>query len=195
MVEIPNPDVILGVVLAFLGGMGALYAYHRVRPHVGGGEAGPAVPDGRLEYYERQLIDMKIRLDAMELQGAGRGTGGADLDLKAAVEGLLGRMQDAPPKAEAPEAGVAADPEPGPRPVPGLSPTDHVLRLITDKAMTSRDIQVTLGKSREHTSRLMKRLFEDGLVERSASEKPYRYSITQKGRARAGALEAGPVAA
>ena len=47
--------------------------------------------------------------------------------------------------------------------------------------MTSRDIQITLKKSREHTSRLMKKLFEEGLVQRNTETKPYTYSITEKG--------------
>ena len=34
---------------------------------------------------------------------------------------------------------------------------ETVLGLITDKSMTSRDIQVTLGRSREHISRTMKK--------------------------------------
>ena len=67
--------------------------------------------------------------------------------------------------------------------------TDYVLGLITDKAMTSRDIQVTLNRSREHTSRLMKRLFEDGFVERNTNTKPYTYSITRKGKEKIGLLE------
>ena len=48
--------------------------------------------------------------------------------------------------------------------------------------MTSRDIQITLKRSREHTSRLMKKLFEDGLVQRNTESKPYTYSITEKGK-------------
>ena len=56
--------------------------------------------------------------------------------------------------------------------------------LITSKAMTSRDIQITLKKSREHTSRLMKKLFEDGFVQRNTESKPYTYSITEKGIAK-----------
>ena len=58
---------------------------------------------------------------------------------------------------------------------------DYVLQLITNKDMTSRDIQITVGRSREHTSRLMKKLFEDGYVQRNKNNKPYTYSITQKG--------------
>jgi predicted transcriptional regulator len=67
--------------------------------------------------------------------------------------------------------------------------TEHVLGLITAKEMTSRDIQITIGRSREHTSRLMKRLFEDGLVERNTKKKPFTYKITEKGRAKLNATE------
>jgi len=65
------------------------------------------------------------------------------------------------------------------------NPIDYVLHLITNKAMTSRDIQITLKKSREHTSRLMKKIFEDGYVQRNTETKPYTYSITEKGIAKA----------
>ena len=59
--------------------------------------------------------------------------------------------------------------------------------------MTSRDIEVTLGKSREHASRFMKKLFEDGFVGRDTSIRPYRYTITEKGRERIGSDEGGIV--
>ncbi|MBT6398082.1 MAG: winged helix DNA-binding protein, partial [Nitrosopumilus sp.] len=65
-----------------------------------------------------------------------------------------------------------------------VSPTDYVLHLITNKAMTSRDIQITTKRSREHTSRLMKKLFESGLVQRNIETKPYTYSITEKGKSK-----------
>lgn len=193
LVEIPDPWVILSVVLAFFVGLAALHAFYRVRPRVGpwGGESG--MPDGRLEYYERQLIDMKIRLDAMEIQGGDK-TEDAGVEIRQLLERLAGGQM--PEKAEEPRL-VPKKTEPvrqEPPPRYG-SPTDHVLHLITDRAMTSRDIQVTLGKSREHTSRLMKRLFEEGLVERNTDAKPYTYSITDKGRARGMERQIGPVAA
>ena len=64
-----------------------------------------------------------------------------------------------------------------------------VLEKITQGPMTSRDIEVTFGKSREHVSRLMKKLFEDGFVGRDTSARPYRYTITDKGRERVGVGE------
>ena len=61
---------------------------------------------------------------------------------------------------------------------------EAVLRLITDRSRTSRDIQITLGKSREHISRTMKKMSDDGLVQRNTNAKPYSHSITQNGLSR-----------
>ena len=74
------------------------------------------------------------------------------------------------------------------------NPINYVLHLITSKAMTSRDIQITLKKSREHTSRLMKKLFEEGYVQRNTESKPYTYSITEKGIAKVEQTDANLVA-
>ena len=66
LVEIPDVGVILFVILAFIGGVVTLYLSTKLRS-----SASPTIPTptsiNRLEYYENQLIDMKIRLDVMEL--------------------------------------------------------------------------------------------------------------------------------
>ncbi len=72
---------------------------------------------------------------------------------------------------------------------------DYVLHLITDKAMTSRDIQITLKRSREHTSRLLKKLYDDGFVNRNTRTKPYTYSITEKGKEKINVLESNSLIA
>ena len=68
LVEIPDPEVILGVVTAFVIGVLALFFYNKLKPYV---NLKPKSQDPgymeRLEYYERQLIDMKIRLDALDI--------------------------------------------------------------------------------------------------------------------------------
>ena len=149
----------------------------------------------RLEYYERQLIDMKIRLDALEIQGIEQKTEDPNLELKQFLEKLA--------KSEVQEKEVVISQEPEkviekPTSTPKIpniehtNPTNYVLHLITNKAMTSRDIQITLKKSREHTSRLMKKLFEEGLVQRNTETKPYTYSITEKGIAKVGEVETNP---
>ena len=186
LIEIPDPEVILGVILAFLIGLGGLYFFFKLRPFI---KSSSDVTDPtqveRLEYYERQLIDMKIRLDSLEIQGVEENPIDPNLELKQFIEKLVERRE--PEK----EIEVVREPEivlekqistPNLSNIEPVSPVDYVLQLITNKDMTSRDIQITTKRSREHTSRLMKKLFESGLVERNTETKPYSYSITEKGK-------------
>ena len=184
LIDIPDAGIILVSVLAFLGGLVTLYLYTKARSSGSIGKLEPTNLE-RIEFYEKELIDMKIRLDVMELDG--KSFTNPDLPRKNTKQ------------AEKPETMKQefADPKPQTTPrVPNMSFKDsvtHVLKLITSGPMTSRDIEVTLGKSREHVSRLMKKLFENGFVGRDASARPYRYTITEKGRVRVGSGEADVV--
>ena len=188
LVEIPDPEVILGVILAFLLGLGGLYLFFKVRPFIkSSSDIADPTQTERLEYYEKQLIDMKIRLDALEIQGVEENPIDPNLDLKQFMQKLIETKE--PEK----QIEVIKDPEvvlekqistPNITNIEHVSPTDYVLQLITNKAMTSRDIQITTKRSREHTSRLMKKLFESGLVQRNTETKPYIYSITEKGKSK-----------
>jgi len=190
LVEIPELEVILGVITAFVVGILALLIYNKLKPYV---NLKPKNQDPghleRLEYYERQLIDMKIRLDALdiadlsikpdELSGEYRGM--EEKVVKMSQEKLVKKMEI---------TDIVND-----KRMPNLGyndATSHVLRLITDKSMTSRDIQITIGRTREHTSRLMKKLFEDGFVKRNTNTKPFTYSITEKGQRKVGLLKSTP---
>lgn len=186
LIEIPDPEVILGVIVAFLIGLIGLYGYYKVRPFIKSrNEMGDVSQSERLEYYERQLIDMKIRLDALEIQGIDQNVEDPNVELKSFLEKLAkNEIQEKLTAQEIIEPEVViekASSTPEVVEIGYSNPTNHVLHLITNKSMTSRDIQITLKKSREHTSRLMKKLFEDGLVQRNTETKPYTYSITEKG--------------
>jgi len=194
LVEIPEPEVILSVILAFIVGIVGLYAYFKIRPFVKtGNNEFDASQSERLEYYERQLIDMKIRLDALEIQGIEQKVEDPNLELKQFLEKLAkNEIQERPIEIENKPEIVPEKEIPKPiiqSPTP-TNPVDYVLHLITNKAMTSRDIQITLKKSREHTSRLMKKMFEEGFVQRNTESKPYTYSITEKGIAKVEQVEA-----
>ncbi len=52
-----------------------------------------------------------------------------------------------------------------------------ILALLADGPKTSREIEKAIGRSREHTARLMKRLYDAGYVKRDESAKPYRYTL------------------
>lgn len=196
LVEIPDPEVILGVIVAFFVGLGALYFFYKARPYIKSRtEMVDASQAERLEYYERQLIDMKIRLDALEIQGIEQKSEDPNMELRQFLEKLAKSEAQEVPVEEprqpeiVPEKPVSS---PTTSSVDHNNPTEHVLQLITNRAMTSRDIQVTLKRSREHTSRLMKKLFEDGYVERNTETKPYTYSITEKGKAKVEEVQTSP---
>jgi CRP-like cAMP-binding protein len=56
------------------------------------------------------------------------------------------------------------------------------IRLLSESPKNTRQLTDSLGKSREHTARLMKELFELGLVRRNDSTKPFVYQLTDEGR-------------
>ena len=192
LIEIPDPEIILSVIIAFLVGLGGLFVYYKLRPMINTNQSGDTSQAERLEYYERQLIDMKIRLDSIEIQGLEEKTEDPNLELKHFLEKLVKNEVSKKPIESITKSKVVPDePQIIPR-MPNLdhnNATDYVLHLITDKPMTSRDIQITLKRSREHTSRLMKKLFEDGYVKRNTNSKPYTYSISEKGKEKISVME------
>lgn len=56
------------------------------------------------------------------------------------------------------------------------------LKFLEDGAKSTPDITKRVGRSREHTARLMKSLFDRGLVERDQSSKPFVYKLTEAGK-------------
>ena len=177
IIEIPDLDVILGLILAFIGGLFTLFVYSKLKAISASNDQTKADLE-RMEFYERQLIDLKIKLDAIDLE---------NLTFSQETPQNIVKNEEKP--AQVVQKPVEIVPEPAPNPpkverAPNMSSdniVEAVLRLITDKSRTSRDIQITLGKSREHISRTMKKMTDDGLVERNTNAKPYSYSITQMG--------------
>ena len=63
------------------------------------------------------------------------------------------------------------------------------LALLKDASKSTPDMVKALGKTREHTGRLMKELFALGLVTRNDASKPFVYQLTDEGRKH---LDSGP---
>ena len=177
IIEIPDLDVILGLILAFIGGLFTLFVYSKLKAISASNDQTKADLE-RMEFYERQLIDLKIKLDAIDLE---------NLTFSQETPQNIVKNEEKPAQVVQKQVEIVPEPAPNPPKVeraPNMSSdniVEAVLRLITDKSRTSRDIQITLGKSREHISRTMKKMTDDGLVERNTNAKPYSYSITQMG--------------
>ena len=179
LVDIPDVGVILGVFASFIGGLVVVTIYNKVKPRLISESENAKILTERLQYYENLLIDMKIRLDSMEMIQEPQEIPQAQIqrpkEQKIHQEPLVMTKEEKPKeRMQNMQFGNA---------------TDYVLRLITEKPMTSRDIQVTIGRTREHTSRMLKKLFEEGLVERDMSTKPFTYKITEKGLTRIGIVK------
>jgi predicted transcriptional regulator len=181
LVDIPDVGTIIGVFIAFVLGICAIIIYNKVKPLIKIDSDLLKSYTERLQYYENQLIDMKIHLDSIEL-------------LKETDE-----MESIPKpkevKTEKKEIILETHEQKRKERMHNMNfgnATDYVLRLITEKPMTSRDIQITIGRTREHTSRMMKKLFEEGLVERNMQMKPFTYYITDKGKIKLGASKIAP---
>ena len=56
------------------------------------------------------------------------------------------------------------------------------VRLLAEGPKNTRQITDALKKSREHTARVMKELFDWGLVRRSDATKPFVYQLTDEGK-------------
>jgi len=234
LIEIPDPEMILSVGVAFGVGILGLFVWSKFRS-VSASKPGKSEDYERMEYYEKQLIDMKIRLDAIDMehitfksnsqidsneqipqiQAQNQGFQAQNQGFQAqnpqaqtmnnyAQQEIMQNPSQNPSfQAQNPQNELQnqqiqpqnsqAAPEQyqenhienhgGRQPNLGFDTVvEKVLGLITTRSMTSRDIQMTLGRSREHTSRLMNRLYKDGLVDRNTNSKPFSYIITEKGR-------------
>jgi hypothetical protein len=163
IIEIPDLDVILGLILAFIGGLVTLFVYSKLKGISASNDQTKADLE-RMEFYERQLIDLKIKLDAIDLE---------NLTFSQETPQNIVKNEEKPAQVVQKQVEIVPEPAPNPPKVeraPNMSSdniVEAVLRLITDKSRTSRDIQITLGKSREHISRTMKKMTDDGLVERT----------------------------
>jgi predicted transcriptional regulator len=62
-----------------------------------------------------------------------------------------------------------------------LNTIDSILKML-EVPLTSREIQRRIKKSREHTSRLLKKLYSENVVMRDESTRPFKYKITNEGR-------------
>jgi len=58
----------------------------------------------------------------------------------------------------------------------------EVVRMLAEGPKNTRQLTDAIGVSREHMARLMKGLFEVGIVARNDTTKPFVYQLTDKGR-------------
>ena len=99
------------------------------------------------------------------------------------------------PSMAAPSSALQPQPQqlpPPPSPTVASQTDAAILRALIDGPRTSNTIKDVLKVSREHNARLLKSLYDRGLVVRNDEHKPYVYEITEAGRRFLGGGGGGP---
>jgi hypothetical protein len=58
----------------------------------------------------------------------------------------------------------------------------YILKILLKEPLTSNEIKKAIGRTREHTARLMKKLFDLRFVDRDVTTKPFKYKLTNEGK-------------
>ena len=53
-----------------------------------------------------------------------------------------------------------------------------ILNILSYKDYTANELQLSIDKTREHTSRLLNKLFQSGYITRNENKKPYVYKLS-----------------
>ena len=134
--------------------------------------------NARLSVMDARIIDVMAKVDVASVRVQSRAQN--------QTFQAPSRPIPPPPAASSPATTPVAVNQPVVRgvrtPEPGEGMELRILRALVEGPGTSNQIMAIIGRSREHTARLMKLLYESGLVVRNDRERPFVYEITEAGR-------------
>jgi hypothetical protein len=176
-------DLVISGVLAFLVGMTGVMAYSRVKSTLADRRyrTDEAVVEAivleytrRLRDYDKVIAQLRADVDMMEVRSQ-------------APQTVISQHQQISHQPQ-PHVASASDPVTVTQhptvEKENNGTTDYILKLLAERPRASREVQHAIGRTREHTARLMKKLHDSGLVNRDVNAKPFRYNITDAGRER-----------
>jgi hypothetical protein len=148
----------------------------------------------RLNHYDKAISELRVRIDTIELRGMQRDISHSssqtdNINTKSykqsptshqdsQLEQQHNHMSTVSNLTSITQAPVTVSRHPD-----SYNGTmDFILKMLIERPRTSREIQHSVGRTREHTSRLMKKLYDSKLVIRDSNSKPFKYSITDAGR-------------
>jgi CRP-like cAMP-binding protein len=173
-------DLVISGVLAFLAGMAGVMVYikakgaledRRYRADEAVVEAVVLEYTRRLRDYDRVIAELRTKVDIMEVRSQ-------------PPQNVISQQSHQPQPHVAPVSEPVTVTQHAAVENENNGTTDYILKLLAEKPRTSREVQHAVGRTREHTARLMKKLHDSGLVSRDVNAKPFRYNITDAGRER-----------
>ena len=201
-------QILIPIIVPFLVGLTFGFTYNRISVNIG--KIIPKVHKNtsvinaitseyarRMEKYDSAIADLRVRLDVIELQNqkhlltqqlhSTESTPSVTL-VDASHDQSHDQSQHPSfhayhrPKRVEPLREISGDVSDSNDVQNGTA--EYVLKLLDGRSMTSKEVQHAIGRSREHTSRLMKRLCEYGFITRDSSNKPFTYALAEAGQLR-----------
>jgi CRP-like cAMP-binding protein len=171
-----NSDLVISYIFAFIAGMIGMMVYIRLRRifNEHQNKTDEAIIEAivleytrRLRDYDKAIAELRSSIDMLEM--------------KTQTQKVLSQTSQ-PQHHVAPVADSVTITQHAIMEREFNGTTDYILKLLLERPRTSREVQYAIGRTREHTSRLMKKLNDSGLVNRDINTKPFRYNITDAGR-------------
>jgi predicted transcriptional regulator len=201
-------QILIPIIVPFLVGLSFGFTYNRISVNIG--KIIPKVHKNtsvinaitseyarRMEKYDSAIADLRVRLDVIELQNqkhlltqqlhSTESTPSVTL-VDASHDQSHDQSQHPSfhtyhrPKRVEPLREISGDVSDSNDVQNGTA--EYVLKLLDGRSMTSKEVQHAIGRSREHTSRLMKRLCEYGFITRDSNNKPFTYALAEAGQLR-----------
>jgi hypothetical protein len=201
-------QILIPIIVPFLVGLTFGFTYNRISVNIG--KIIPKVHKNssvinaitseyarRMEKYDSAIADLRVRLDVIELQNqkhlltqqlhSTESTPSVTL-VDASHDQSHDQSQHPSfhayhrPKRVEPLREISGDVSDSNDVQNGTA--EYVLKLLDGRSMTSKEVQHAIGRSREHTSRLMKRLCEYGFITRDSNNKPFTYALAEAGQLR-----------
>jgi len=139
----------------------------------------------KVKAYDKQLSDLASKVE--DISGIEKRVSAQIEDMRKKVEDIIAKQKQFMKKtAETPEVSEAkikaAIPIKREKALAPLTETElSVLEILAAEGKkTAPEIRARIKLTREHTARLMKKLYEKGYLEREAGKMPYAYSIKEE---------------
>jgi hypothetical protein len=170
-------DLVISGVVAFLVGMASMTIYTKLKTVFDEGryrtneaiiEAVVLEYTRRLRDYDKVIAELRSRVDIIDSRAKPHEVMSQDSTQQQSHVTLMSE-----PVTVTQHAAIEKEVN---------STTDYIFKLLAERPRSSREVQLAIGRTREHTARLMKKLHDLGLVSRDVDTKPFRYNITDAGR-------------
>ena len=138
--------------------------------------------NSRLSVMDARIIDIMAKVEIYSTRSGSAGGPGPVVNRERDTQGAGDRVESVHISPR-PRVSRVSEPLEGESGREGKQEIEvRILRSLAEGPKKSNEIKAVIDRSREHTARLMKILFERGLVARNDESKPFVYEITEAGR-------------